>query len=126
MKYANPMTNAHVVLPLGFANLVNLLSQTANAVVALRLVFTSLVNLLSLTANVVVALRLVFTNLVNHLSLFQLLVRASVMVIQLGLVVDGGGTLGTCHPPRLRKGAVVHNGSHAEAGGMTCAKGLSL
>jgi hypothetical protein len=53
-------------------------------------------------------------------------VRASVMVIQLGLVVDGGGTLAACHPPRLRKGAVVHDSSLAEAGGMTCAKGPSL
>jgi hypothetical protein len=36
-----------------------------------------------------------------------------------------GGTLGACHPPRLHKGAVVHDGSLVEAGGMTCAKGPS-
>jgi hypothetical protein len=96
MKCANPTTNAHVVLPLGFTNLVNLLSLTANAVVALRLVFT---------------------NLVNLLSLFQLLVRAFVKVNQLGLVVDGGGTLGACHPPRLPVGAFLQHRLPCGGGG---------
>jgi hypothetical protein len=105
MKCANPTTNAHVVLRLGFTNLVNLLS---------------------LTTNTLVALRLVFTNLVNLLSLFQMHVRAFVKVNQLGLVVDGAGTLGACHPPCLHNGAVVHDSSLVEAGGMTCAKGPTL
>jgi hypothetical protein len=96
MKCTKPITNAHVVLRLGFTNLVNLLSLTTNALVALRLGFT---------------------NLVNLMSPFQMHFRAFDKVNQLGLLVDGVGTLGACHPPRLHNGAIVHDGSLVEAGG---------